>query len=162
MQLKLNSWHVWLWNYTYPDTVPNNLCPYFWKTIAAMLLFIPNIIFRIPVVILSLFFSKNAKFEQNDGRTGIGILIYIILAAAIFVIIFLYNYLLWLFNAHSYDSVFATLGGIELLIGLFFLIRYFWLENRIGNTIAHTASNNMVVNYTQAWYHKHCPRINWE
>ena len=51
MELKLNSWYVWLWNYTYNKQLPSNLCPFFWKLILAIILFIPNFILRLPLVI---------------------------------------------------------------------------------------------------------------
>ena len=62
MNLKLNSWYVWLWDYTYSEKVPNNLCPLFWKLVVAILLFIPNVIFRIPTVIVKLIISKKLLY----------------------------------------------------------------------------------------------------
>ena len=90
MNLKLNSWYVWLWNYTYAKDVPNNLCPLFWKLVVAILLFIPNVILRIPVTIVNLI-SKN-PVERGDGRTGIGFFIYGIIASIIIISISLYQY----------------------------------------------------------------------
>ena len=98
MELKLNTWYVWLWNYTYGESLPNNLCPFFWKLVAAMLLFIPNLILRIPVVIINLFHSKHNRMGKNDARTGIGSVIYVIVVIAIFIIMCLYNYVLWFYK----------------------------------------------------------------
>jgi hypothetical protein len=160
MNLKLNSWYVWLWDYTYSEKVPNNLCPLFWKLVVAILLFIPNVIFRIPIVIVNLFQSKYNKIIT--ARTGLGIFAYFFIAATIFVLYSIYNYLLWLFGAYSYDSGAVACGGIVLCVGLFFLIRYFWLKKNVGYAIEKTATDNIVVNYASSWYNKHCPKITWK
>jgi hypothetical protein len=160
MNLKLNSWYVWLWNYTYSENVPNNLCPLFWKLVVAILLFIPNVIFRIPTVIINLFYSKYNKITEI--RTGLGIFGYILIAVIIFVLFALYNYLLWLFGNYSYDSEAATCGGALLCAGLFFLIIYLWFKKDIGYVIEKTATDNIIVNYASSWYNKHCPKINWK
>lgn len=159
MNLKLNSWYVWLWDYTYSERVPNNLCPLFWKLVVAVLLFIPNVIFRIPTVIVNLFYNRNKIIE---GRTGIGILIYMFLITSVFVLYSIYNYLLWLFEAYSYDKDCAAFGGIGLCVALFFLIRYYWLKKDVGYAIKETATDNIIVNYASSWYNKHCPKINWK
>lgn len=159
MNLKLNSWYVWLWDYTYLERVPKNLCPLFWKLVVAVLLFIPNVIFRIPTVIVNLFYNRNKIIE---GRTGIGILIYMFLIASVFLLYSIYNCLLWLFEAYSYDKVGATVGGILLCVALFFLIRYYWLKKDVGYAIKETATDNIIVNYASSWYNKHCPKINWK
>ncbi len=168
MELKLNSWYVWLWDYTYSETVPNNLCPLFWKLAVAILLFIPNVIFRIPTNI----FNACQKHDWNlidVARTGFGIIFYIATFGACWILYFEYNYILWLFDAYSYDSLYATFGGIFLCIGIFLIIRYFWLEYNTGykienvaDTIKEKASNNIIINYTKAWYNNHCPKITWK
>lgn len=159
MNLKLNSWYVWLWDYTYSERVPNNLCPLFWKLVVAVLLFIPNVIFRIPTVIVNLFYNRDKTIA---GRTGIGILIYMFLITSVFVLYCIYNYLLWLFEAYSYDETLAACGGGFLCVALLLLIRYYWLEKDIGYAIEKTATDNIVVNYASSWYNKHCPKITWK
>jgi hypothetical protein len=160
MKLKLNSWYVWLWNYTYSQDLPNNLCPMFWQLIGAILFFIPNVIFRIPINIINMFSEDTV--ERGDDRTKVGMVIYGLLGLTVAVCIALFNWLLWLFGAYSYDSALATIGGMLLILALFFTIRYFWLENKVGKTIVNKTSNNMIVNYTKAWYNNYCPKINWE
>ena len=160
MELKLNSWYVRLWNYTYPETVPNNLCPLFWKLVIAILLFPINIILRIPVNIMNLFVRN--KVDRGDARSGIGFGIYAIIIASAFILTCLYNYILWAINAYSYDGEFASIGGLFLLVGAFFIIRHYWLTYNTGYKIEHTVSNNIVVNYTKSWYENHCPKINWK
>lgn len=160
MELKLNTWYVWLWNYTYSERLPDNLCPFFWKLVIAILLFIPNVILRLPITIINLF-SKD-KIDDDKVRTGMGIIVYIIIIASSFIIACIYSWLLWLFNAYSYDSTTATFGGLFLLAGLTLLIAHYWKEYNTGNKVVYSLKNNIVVNYTNAWYYKHCPKINWK
>lgn len=162
MELKLNSWYVWLWNYTYPENLPNNLCPLFWKLVVAILLFPINLVLRIPVNIINLVVKDYDKIERGDARTGIGIVMYIIFILALFVISTLYHWALWLFNAYSYDSTAATMGGFFISVGIFFIIRYYWLKHNTKDKIVDKTTNNIIVNYTKSWYNNHCPKINWK
>ena len=168
MELKLNSWYVWLWNYTYSEEVPNNLCPLFWKLVVAILLFIPNLIFRIPVNIYNMFAKKN--YDKIDtARTGLGIAGYILIIAIVFVIWCLYNFILYSFNFYSYNYNAVVYGGVIIFVALFLIIRYYWLKYKtankiidVGKTIKEKTSNNIVINYTKSWYNNNCPKINWK
>lgn len=160
MELKLNTWYVWLWNYTYAERLPDNLCHFFWKLVIAILLFIPNFILRIPATIINLL-SKD-KWGRGDARTAMGIIGYVIIIACSSILASIYNWLLWLFNAYSYNSIAAFTGGIFLLAGIAGIITYYWLEYKTGNKIVYSLKNNIIVNYTNAWYYKHCPKINWK
>lgn len=160
MNLKTNSWYVKLWDYMYAEDLPNNLCPFFWKLISAILLFIPTVILRIPVTIFNIF-SIN-KIKKGDGRTGIGIIMYIIIVLLIFAILSIYHWILYLFNAYSYDNELATCGGFFLSVILLFIIRELWVKNDLNTISKEKISNNIIVNYTKSWYNNYCPKINWE
>lgn len=161
MELKIKSWYVWLWEYTYAEDLPNNLCPFFWKLILAMLLFIPNIIFRIPTSIGNLIF-KDKKIERGDARTGIGIFLYGVIFAILFVLHCEYNLLKATLGFYSYNQFAANVGLFMIIVALCILIGYYWKKNITTNKIKNIASNNILVNFTKAWYNNHCPRINWK
>jgi hypothetical protein len=160
MNLKLNSWYVWLWEYTYAEDLPNNLCPLFWKLVVAIFLFIPNVILRIPTLIFNMFTLFPTK--RGNGRTGIGLFIYVLTAGTILLSIALYHYWLWLAGSYSYDSTLATIGGFILCVGTFFILREVWIQKNASKTIQKTVSNNIIVNYSKSWYNNHCPKINWK
>jgi len=162
MELKLNSWYVKLWKYTYSHRLPNNLCLLFWQLVVAILLFIPNIIFRIPVNIMNYFSSPWNQVKRGDARTGIGIIMYLLFFATIIICFTTYNWFLWAINSYSYDYAAATMGGTFLIVGLFFLIRAIWLHYDTGYKIIAKTNNNIVVNYIDAWYNNHCPKIDWK
>lgn len=160
MELKTKSWYVWLWEYTYAEDLPNNLCPFFWKLIVAMLLFVPNIIFRIPVTIGNVFFKS--KVERGDARTGIGIFLYGLILTALLILFCEYNLIRASLNFYSYDQRAANIGLGMLVAGICLLIGYYWQEHNTTDKVKHVASNNILVNFTKAWYNNHCPRINWK
>jgi len=160
MELKTKSWYVWLWEYTYAEDLPNNLCPFFWKLIVAMLLFIPNVIFRIPVTISNLFMTWPIK--RGDNRTGNGIVMWLLFNLFIVTIIFNYHLFLWLIGDDSAEISWVV-GGIFMdFVILLILIRHLWENTLIADRLAYKASNNIIVTMTKAWYKNHCPKINWK
>jgi hypothetical protein len=160
MELKTKSWYVWLYNYTYNSKLPENLCPFFWKLVTAIILFIPNLILRLPVSIVNMI-TKDG-FHKGDGRTGIGIIIYTIVTIIIFYIIGIYHYILWALNFDNYNSTLATLGGIISIIICILIIREIWIKKNVKYTLEDKISNNIIVNYCKSWYKNYCPKINWK
>ena len=155
MELKLNSWYVWLWKYTYNEKLPSNLCPFFWKLILAIILFIPNFILRLPLVIGSIFYKRIEK-----ESSALGIIIWIILVFCMFITYSLFHFIMYLFDAYSYDSGAALCGGVILVsLGVVVICNYlcnksYYLENNL--------KNNIIISYTKSIYGKYCPKINWK
>ena len=158
MNLKTNSWYVWLWKYTYSTSLPSNLCPFFWKLILAIVLFIPNVILRIPTTVTNII-NKDCVEEK---RTLYGILVYICISAVMIICYAVYNWALWLFNAYSYDGHAAFGGGLFLITGFAGVIVYYYEEKKITLSIKESIKNNILINITKAWYNKRCPKINWK
>ena len=155
MELKLNSWYVWLWNYTYDEKLPSNLCPFFWKLVLAIILFIPNFILRLPLVIVNIFTKKIEK-----ESSALGVIIWLILSAFTITTYSLFHFFMYLFDAYSYDSGAASCGGI-VLVSLGVGIIYNYLHNK-SYYLENTLKNNIIISYTKSVYGKYCPRINWK
>lgn len=51
MELSKESWHSKLYRFTYISELPQSLCPYFWKLVLSIVLFIPLTILFIPLII---------------------------------------------------------------------------------------------------------------
>ena len=158
MNLKTNSWYVWLWDYTYSTSLPNNLCPFFWKLILAMILFIPNVILRIPTIVINMTPGNHVE----EARTGLGILVYFCILTVMIICYAVYNWVLWLFNAYSYDGHAAFGGGITLIASIAGITAYYYEEKEITLSIKKNIKNNILLNMADAWYNKHCPRITWK
>jgi hypothetical protein len=155
MELKLNSWYVWLWNYTYNEKLPSNLCPFFWKLVLAIILFIPNFILRLPLVIGNIF---NKKIEKESS--ALGGFIWFLLYSFTLMTYTLFHFFMYLFDADSYDSSAALCGGI-VLVSLGIIIIYYYLYNK-SYYLENTLKNNIIISYTKSVYGKYCPRINWK
>ena len=160
MELKLNSWHVWLYNYTFNSKLPDSLCPYFWKLVLALLLFPINVVLRLPVYI-SFLFIDTYKDEYSE-RTGSGIFLWFLIVFCIFAPIAIYHNILWWFNAYSYNNDLAICGGFLLIIIAVIIIAVLNENNDIAYNIKYKAKNNILVNYSKAWYNNYCPKINWK
>jgi hypothetical protein len=152
MELKLNSWYVWLWNYTYGTRLPDNLCPFFWKLVLAIILFIPNVILRLPVNILRIF------DKDIEAESGMGAFVWLVFISITLITYMLLHWILWLFDAYSYNSGAASAGGFIIIVTILFSIYYYILES---NSFI-KSDDNILITYTKSVYNKHCPKINWK
>lgn len=62
MELSINSWHSKLYNIFYTKGLPQSLCPYFWKLVLAIFLFIPVTLWYF-LWIVSTLIIKGKRFE---------------------------------------------------------------------------------------------------
>jgi hypothetical protein len=152
MELKLNSWYVWLWNYTYDTRLPDNLCPFFWKLVLAIILFIPNVILRLPVNILRIF---DKDVEVNSA---IGAFVWLVFISVTLITYTISHWILWLVDAYSYDSAAANVGGFVVIATILFSIYYYLFESNKSINL----DNNILITYIKSVYNKHCPKINWK
>ena len=157
MELKLNSWYVWLWNYTYDTRLPNNLCPFFWKLVLAIILFIPNVILRLPVNVLRIF-DKDIEVES-----GMGAFVWLLFISVTLITYALFHWILWLVDAYSYNSGAASAGGFAVTFIILFSLYHYLLESNTPNELkSKFIQNNILITYTKSVYNKHCPKINWK
>jgi hypothetical protein len=131
------------------------LCPFFWKLVLAIILFIPNFILRLPLVIVNIF---NKEIEKESS--ALGAIIWIILCAFTITTYSLFHFFMYLFDAYSYDSGAASCGGI-VLVSLGVGIIYNYLHNK-SYYLENSLKNNIIISYTKSVYGKYCPRINWK
>src|ERR1700721_1251272 len=76
MELSSTSWHSKLYMFTYNSSLPISLCPYFWKLVLAIVLFIPLTVFYIPLIIGRLlieysYFRYPTYFNKNDFKMAL-------------------------------------------------------------------------------------------
>ena len=155
MELNYNSWYVSLYNYTYPASLPNNLCSLFWGLVLASVLFILNVILRITIHILNLFIKD--KFGKSDNRTLIGFAMYVVFAGIIATLYGAYNSLLLVLGSSNYDKMAIACFVIIITCGT-----GLYLMSKETKPKPKTLKNNIIINYAKAWYNKNCPRINWK
>jgi len=148
--------YKWFYN---TKKLPNNLCPYFWALLFAVLFSIPFILYSIPGVIL-LLFSKNKKYVDNDRQKHniIAILLLIFLASFICAI------LLWSMGSEGVNSLVAILGVTGSFIIAFILIlgSVILIVEYNKNKVITTNNGTIIGNFIKAKYNKYCPIITWK
>lgn len=154
-----------MYNFTYSSDLPDNLCPYFWKLVLAVIVFIPNFILQLPVLICSLF-TKNVVDNPKEQRIS-GTLIYVCL-------LFLWGYILStihmvkaIFNCYSYNSKVVEIGfilnGVIIFICLVILVMNLREKIQDRKSISENEpSSNIIIEFAKAKYYKYCPKIDWE
>lgn len=161
MKANKKSIHARLYKFTYSSDLPDNLCPYFWKLIAGILMFIPNLILQLPILIFDFFNNLfNEKSDNNCGdRRTYGGSFYVCL-----LILFLYGSTTYywfkaMFNSYSYDEGLANAGMIVNVIIIFFILRYFYYK--LKSSKEHEEQPSIILEFVKAKYHKYCPKIDW-
>ena len=66
MKIKTNSIHAKIYRFVYSSDLPMNLCPYFWSLIWAIVVFIPDLIIKLPVLLWNLTTDTNQKTEKKE------------------------------------------------------------------------------------------------
>ena len=72
MKLNINSTSAQLYRWFYATTtMPQSLCPYFWKLVIMWLLILPYSILSLPVILMDL---KDFEHRTMGERAGMGII----------------------------------------------------------------------------------------
>lgn len=166
---------VYLWFYG-TKILPKNFCPYFWKSVIA---YIVSTIFIIPIVfgkIYHLVDEKAPNFCIVQILTGILTMITI---GVIFALMFPILDFIGLINVNYNDEYInswidfigrlgITFWGFIILIGIFYLIcsgctktYHYFRYTKPSNQIIKQKKNYLLIEYIKAFYHKHCPIIEW-
>ena len=159
MKANTKSLHYKLYNFTFkPDYkgLPTNLCPYFWKVLFSFIIFIPNLVMQLPILIISIFTKTN--IECNEKRS-LGLVSYFGIVTLYFIIISNYHLIKYFFESYSYDSELATIGAIINCFIIFGIIIYLLIN--IYERITFSLSENIIIEFTKGKYGKYCPKIDW-
>lgn len=184
VKIKKNSLHAKLYRFFYgTDTMPQSLCPYFWKTVLAFLFLLPLVIVGAPFYVVKRF-QKDPITEHAGMQfvNGLGCWLLAFLGASIFVAI---SALFLNYSKGSLGETMTIIGCfisvLVVALGLLYLNekrkeklddlyykgligydernrRKKLIRTRIG--ISHP-SKWLVCRYIKAIYEKNCPRINW-
>jgi hypothetical protein len=160
MKARKNSLHAQLYQFVWDGGLPNNLCPYFWKLILAVIFFIPLAIIQLPMLIVIKFQGDDILDEDSEDRSLIGFLIWGIIFIGSIYIISTYEWIRAMIGCYDYSYQFANCGIfinlIALFIGIILLVKYL----REINHVEHHP--NIVKEFVKAKYNKYCPKIDWE
>ncbi len=150
MIINRNSFHARVYKYVHGDKLPDNLCPYFWKMLFALIWCIPDTVIRFPGMLLNRF-TKDSGMERTKG-----VVLYFFSLILIWMgwcITELIKFLL----GFEYDEDQAFIGGMCIVVPLLGLLVYqiikYFCEPKERGTI--------VGEFIKAKYERYCPRIIW-
>lgn len=174
MTLNQNSTSARLYKWLYSaESLPNNLCPYFWKVVLAYLIIIPYTLLALPYLIGLAISKESSKNDSFGKRIGIGFVLYFFMWCAASVLCFIAMFFITPVR-HSLYEFMAMLGGLVcfvcLAIGVGYLIDEY-KENRRKSKIKYNEhgyriykepKSNLIVEFVKAKYGKYCPKIDWK
>lgn len=180
MKLSQNSISAKLYRWFYLiDTMPENLCPYFWKLVVMWIFIIPYFILTLPTVIL----EKRGRADLDNAhgaRILIGVALYIGLA---FIVIQIFSLsIFWVqFKEESPARAFQMTGITAwcIILGIVVLrlikLAYLRINAKLhlrrlydkdgnylsDNVVIKPKSDNIIIGFIKSKYHKYCPKIDW-
>ena len=140
------------------QSMPTNLCPYFWKLVVMWIFIVPMSI----LAITNTFIYKLSKGELGAdshediwGKFSYGIVFYLVIYIASCMIIALS----YLFIGYENGTALFTLSAIG------FVFWFFWIVGFIALFIKDMTDNDhndgVVKGFVKAKYNKYCPTIEW-
>lgn len=155
--------------------LPNNLCPYFWKSVFMYLTLIPYAVFCLPVIIWEIFDKGYENGDRSCGeRIGVSFAFYV----AVFALIGLLSAIGLFFFKYEKDSFFEVaaiigclLWALGLGIGAWELFKFLgnkvvenkhYYDNEKRQYVTIKSKPTLVAEFVKAKYNKWCPRIDWE
>jgi hypothetical protein len=162
MKLDQNSLSAKLYRWFYKtDTMPTNLCAYFWKLVIAVILSPLLAIHTLPYEIIN---YKRRRWDTYSDMLGMSLAYWCFIAAVICMISTL-GLFFYIPNKSSSLWVIISVGCI--LWGSLILVGIGW---GIYETVKYLKSkksddektDNIIVEMVKAKYHKYCPKIDWK
>lgn len=159
MKASTKSLHTLLYKFTYKSKLPINLCPYFWKLVWAIIVFIPNLILQLPIVIYSLF-DKTIIDTPGENRSR-GLFIYLFIIMLFGYLYITYHWIKAMFKCYSYNDHIVFMGiVINCIIAFGALVLY--ITYRFKNRSKKDVDPSIIGEFIKAKYGKYCPKIDWE
>lgn len=174
MQLNHNSFSAKLYRWFYGvDSMPGNLCPYFWKLVISYVMALPILVLTLPYEII--YFKSRENDETISNRIFISFVISLFLCAA-FALLSAVSLLFGYRPTHGHFMYSFILGGtlgwiILTIVGIYHGIKYLILKAKEPKRIYDEEGNyviqgkrtkpNIVVEFVKAKYNKYCPKIEW-
>ena len=159
MELLTNSWHARLYNWTYDSDICSSLCPYFWKILIAIVLFIPNFILSIPSLILT---DIRKKSDVSPIiRVSIGIGLWFALGLVIFVLFGTGFMIMALLGLASWSTGIPS-AFLLLWLVILGIVGYLFIDEKLKNRTPKESKPNVFTEFIKAKYNNYCPKITWK
>jgi hypothetical protein len=175
---KRNSLHASLWRFTYSEILPDNLCPYVWKLVPAVILFLPLLILRIFRWLgfnLDFTHSQYNKYATVGRKQIEGLATICMTGIVLFYGWITFNAVKFLIN-FTYQKDAAMIGLLlnAVIVIILLILFIIYLKEKREDYISEKewkAQENgqewkprtrIIADFISAWYHRNCPKINWE
>jgi hypothetical protein len=171
MKLNHNSLSARLYRWFYgTNEMPTNLCPYFWKLVAAVVFGIPIGIITLPYIII----YKDKEGISIGEKIGGSLIAYVMLTLAICMLSLIGLF----FVTPEKDTAYLNMvcigivcWTVGLILGISELIKRIrdkWEDRRYRkmrnehDLPVKEKQPNLIIEMVKAKYHKYCPQIKWE
>jgi hypothetical protein len=163
MELKRKSWYAWLYKRTYGTELPDNLCPFFWKMILAIVMFPVTW----PCIVIELLILDDPSKTRWSGRLFYGFatnVLSIIVCASIMAHYTKHIFYWWtsivgfIITIIGVASILAVIGGLVWLgdtirLGI---VSFFRKKKKT------VPKQSILSEYVKARFGKYCPKITWK
>jgi len=162
MKLNQNSLSAKLYRWFYKtNTMPTNLCPYFWKLVVAVILSPLFAIYTLPYEIINYKRRRRDTYNNMLGES-LGYWCFIALVICMISSLGLFFYIpdrsstLWMIMA-SGCIFWSSLILVGIIWGIIKIVEY--LQSKKSDN---EKTDNIIVEMVKAKYHKYCPKIDWK
>lgn len=159
MTLNENSITARLYRWFYNQkTMPESLCPYFWKLLLMWVFIIPYSVITVPPLPITKGFHTNTGLEKVIGSL-------LIWFAAFLIICMVAAIPLLIIDVKNLDNFFVSLGLLvwAALIIISGIALIFYTIGKIKDKQYNKEKQDSVVKeFIKAKYNKYCPKITWK
>lgn len=157
MELSINSWHSKLYNIFYTKGLPQSLCPYFWKLVLSIVLFVPFTLWFLPLSIINFIISKNnSSYPQYFDKINLNLSV-----SLNGIIILLFDLIHALLHKYFLGILLLILMVIVVFTVLVCLKKLFKKKQKKEKVIK-IKRPTILQEFIKAKYNKYCPKINWQ
>jgi hypothetical protein len=163
MKLNQKSLSAKLYRWFYKtNTMPTNLCPYFWKLVTAVILSPLFAIYTLPYEIIN---YKHSRRDTYGDMLETSAAYWCFIAAVICMI----SSLGLFFYTPDKSSLLGVIMGVGcifwgclIVVGVTWAIIILTQEHLQSKKSDDEKTDNIIVEMVKAKYHKYCPKIDWK
>ena len=154
MTLNYNSFNAKLYRYFYDvNSMPDSICPYFWKLLMAWVFIIPVSIFSFPAVIGEIITKQSYGLTRMFVCCVLYVVLYCIVSMVFTVLIFT--------NHYDSESIIVKMGSVGIIYWLVAIVI------TVLETVKYIRSNNkledsVIVGFVKSKYNRYCAKITWK
>lgn len=156
LNLSESSWHGKMYIMFYTKGLPQSLCPYFWKLVMSIILFIPMVVwYALTTVLYLIYYRKNFKYPVFFKRKDL------IISTNLNTWTWIICFLIKLFLDKNFLVIILWIVLSVICVGIYFLISVYFSNKDKKVKIKKEHNPTLLKEFIMAKYYKYCPKINW-